>query len=526
MNKFSNISVAFWTFILTFLFVLTFPLAQVKGDGSEYLLSARAISEHFSPDIKQEDTGHVATLLDKSRPGFRQRINTLGKKKSLKNGVQYGGGFVRAPDGTLYSLHFWLYSAFVAPFLKVVDWLGLPWPYAFGLCNWLFVFGMLSYLALFWNASLLKKRVLATLFLLTGTTYYIWWTHPEVFTASLILLSLMMASDKRYKMAMISSALGATQNPPLIFLLGFVTLLAFLEEYNDKRGKLSIGSILKNSRKIIVAFVVAFGLASLPVIFFKCTLGMANPITAAGFTDMSLISLSRLQSLFLDLNLGMIVAAPGVLFGVIVLLANIIFSLKAKPFSEVLAQNKFLIFGLLLSLTMAIPALSTTNWDHGHSVFSRYAYWLAIPLVFGLVTSLESLSRHFRIVLSVVVISMQLLTVAYYGVWGKNWRSNHLSFKPIASFVLLHYPRLYNPIPAIFIKRLGEKAGAIHRLHKSNKVFIYPKRGTPTKILLVEEMAREVARNCHSIEVSNVEGNWSYINLDNKDKCVMEFLHQ
>jgi len=527
MKNYNNLYVAFWASILSALFVLSLHQAMLNGDGKEYLLYTRALSAHFSPDLRKEDIKHIASILDKSEPDFRKNSDELGKGYTLSKDTQYDGkGFVRAQDGKTYSWHFWLYSAFVTPFFEITHVLEMPPAQAFVMCNWAFILATLSYLAFFWVASRLQKQVLASLFLLTGTTYYIWWTHPEVFTASLILLAFMLASDKRYGLAMLASALATTQNPPIIFLLTFFAVKSLLGDHPIRFKGFPFKTIIENNRRNFVVILVTFGIAILPVIFFHITLGVPNPIAAAGSTDMSLISLSRLFSLYFDLNLGMIVAAPGVFIGIASLIFLIILrSWKVERWASILGQIQPLMVGVLLSITMALPALATTNWNHGQSVFSRYAYWLAIPIIFGFVTSISNLSHRISIGLGVTVVAIQLATVSYFGVWGDNWRSDYTSFKPIANYLLQNHPELYNPIPEIFIERLEHHEAMSSIVEQQNQIFIYPEKGNPTKILLASNLAKLIHGNCQNTIVDRTEGDWSYISVLNaQEDCINKFL--
>lgn len=518
MNKFNNISVALWASVLALVFSFSLYQSQITGDGHEYLMYARAFAAHLSPDFRRDDVMHVASMLDKSNPEFRTSLNKLGKEKTIGD-LQYGRGFVTSPRGELHSWHFWSYPLFVAPFFELTHWVDLPPATAFTLCNWAFIFGALSYLLFFWKGSALQKQTLAALFLLTGTTYYVWWSHPEIFTASLMLLALMMASDKRYGLAMISSAVAATQNPPVILLIGFIASLAVFDivrqnnDYHIGRKWALIGG------KVVPFFIVSLAIATLPVVYFLYTLGVANPIVAGGAANPALISLGRLESFFFDLNMGMVVAGPGIFVGIaFVLLASLVGS-RFNIWNGIIARHWFLVFCILLSVAMALPTLSTTNWNHGHSVYGRYAYWVGIPLIYGLVISMHSLGERARLTTSFVIICIQLFAVAYYGVFGKNWRSDYAAFKPISNYVLRNYPWLYNPIPEIFIERLNNKEGVSKPGDANQLIFAYPSINKPTKLLLSKDMAASVATKCSPTSVVYTEGGWAYINLPSASKC-------
>ena len=163
-------------------------------------------------------------LLEGADPGFRAAAARFGNEETI-GGLRFGRGFVTAPDGSLYSWHFWLYPMLVAPFGVLVQALGMAPATAFTLFNGLCAALALAYLLLRWRAPPGARALLASLFLLSGTTYYLWWSHPEVYTASLLLLALMLASDRRHGVAMLACALAAAQNPPLVLLMGGIGAL-------------------------------------------------------------------------------------------------------------------------------------------------------------------------------------------------------------------------------------------------------------------------------------------------------------
>ncbi len=436
-----------WAAALLAFFHLSFQEVRRTGDGLEYLLYARALSAHLSPDIRRDDLVYVGSLLEQSEPGSRSaieyKIEALVAAPSLPSGVRYSGGLIQTADDTLYAWHFWLYPAFVVPFLQVVQWLGLPPLYAFVFCNWACVLGTLLYLAWRWEATWLQRHVLTALFLCTGTTYYIRWTHPEVFTASLILLALMLMSDRRYGAAMLASALASAQNPPVVILFAFVAATTVLQGRRSPSAPSSPAAGSGSRGGNLLLALAAFAVASSPLVFFQTVVGVSNPIVAAGSAEISLISLSRLWSLYFDLNQGMVVGAPGVLLGVAALPFLIALGRRQDGRGvAALSQLRPLLIGVSLSIAMAVPSLATRNWNSGQAVFMRYAYWLAVPVVFGLVAACASLPTRSRIGMAIGVVGIQIGTVGGHGITG-GARSSELFLKPVAAFVLRSFPRLY-----------------------------------------------------------------------------------
>lgn len=530
LNAYRRPYAALWTAPFLVLLVLSFRQVKRTGDGLEYLLSARALSAHLSPDFRKDDIEYVGNILNQSEPGLRENIEnaieTLRTVPGRPNGVRYWGGFIQTADGTLYSWHFWLYSAFVVPFLQIVQWLRLPPLYAFVLCNWAFMLGALFYLTSHWKAKTLQRHVLTGLFLSTGTTYYIRWTHPEVFTASLILLALMLMSDRRHGWAMLASALAAAQNPPVMLLVAYIGTVAVLHGRGFRSANSSLGGEIENGGKNLLVILATVSVALSPLVFFRAAVGVFNPITAAGSAQVSLISASRLWSLYFDLNQGMVVAAPGVLLGAAALPFLIVLaSRQVERGGGVLWQMGPLFIGVFLSVAMAVPSLATRNWNSGQAVFMRYAYWLGIPIVFGLVATLARLPRRVSMGVGIGVVVIQIATVGYYGIVGGASHLSELSLKPIASYVLRNYPELYSPVPEIFVERV-RRAGGWPRIGGGQQMYLYPEEGEPTKILLASGRARVIADTCQTASPTEVEGGWAYLSLRGERSCVKEMLAQ
>jgi hypothetical protein len=518
-------TVGLWTIILAVTFVGSFRQAAWFGDGREYLLYARAFAAHLSPDIREDDVDRAASIMRHGDPVLERDFRAMGTGRPLGSTARVDtAGFVRAADGRLYTWHFWLYPALVSPFLALTELLRVPPLAAFLLCNWALVLITLGYVAFRWGGMPSQKHLLASLFLLTGTTYYVWWPHPEVFTASLVLLALMAASDRRYGWSMLATALAAAQNPPLIVLLAALALKALFDQGLLGAGARSAGNRPHGSRWTIQVIVGAFAVALAPVAFFWATSRVANPIAAVGAADTSLISVSRLESMFFDLNQGMAIGIPGVALGVAVLTVVGLAQLRDRRNSGGWRVLRPIILGVTLSIIMAVPALAATNWNSGQSAFSRYAYWLSIPITFAVVVSLAALPPRWRVTLGVSIVAVQLVTAAYYGFWGNNARSDHVAFKPAARYVLLRFPELYNPEPEIFIERLRHREGVPDSPTDADSIFRFPETGEPTKILVRESRLADVTtslrRACRTLSTAPVEGGWVYLNICDDASCL------
>jgi len=192
--------------------------------------------------------------------------------------------------------------------------------------------------------------------------------------------------------------------------------------------------------------------------------------------------------------------------------------INAEQHKKESVEMKFILYGILISLVLAIPSLSTTNWNHGQTVFSRYAYWLSIPIIFGFVLAIRQLQSTKFIHICKFVIVVQMVTVGYYGVYGKTWNAHFLYFKPISVFIMDNFPSIYNPIPEIFIERLMHSEKKIEK----DRIYVYynSKNNKPTKMLLHNEMAVSIKKKCPEVTITSAEGNWRYININSESKCL------
>jgi hypothetical protein len=533
---------ALWAVLLLPLIALSLPQAQRTGDGEHYLLTAAAFAAHATPGVTIADLDEARGALTKGAPAFRQHVMALRCRSNEPRtaaalaanagsdasdpascpSVRLDVGWTQGPDTPWYSVHFWTYPALVAPFLWITGGLGLPAPRAFALCNWALILATLAYVAFAWRATLLQKNVLAALFLLSGTTYYAWWTCPEVFTASMVLLALMLADDGRPDRAMLCAALASTQNPPVLVLCGLLGCSWCWKLFSARREHGSFGSFARSHRATFAWVVAATLVAVTPPLFYLYTVGVPNPIIAAGCTDRSLIGLARLQSIFLDPNIGVIAANPGLILGVASVLVISAFGAASARDPKALTRLGRTVFLLAAAAAMALPALITTNWNQGHSVLGRYAYWLSMPIAFAVASSFATLPRRTVHGIAALVVGLQVAAVLHYGVWGKNARSDYLVLKPAARFLLRRFPQFYNPIPEIFVERLVHREGMPTADGPEARVFRFPEKGAPTKLLVPARWMRFLDPACKPIAVTPVEGDWVYVSLRAGEKCGVE----
>lgn len=431
-----------WLALLLILALAVLAKTRLSGDGGEYLLMSHAMLKHGSAAIRASDLDAFL-----HRPEGEQQLGISQTQFSAVR-AQFdlpkpapAGGFFPTGAGKFYAIHFWLYSLLALPFYALLSACGLNLLWAFSLLNLAFAGATLAYLR---RVMPEHGSLAGALFLAAGTTFYLTWTGPEVMTASCALVASIAILRGNTGLAMLLSGLGASQNPSLI---GIMPLALAYRPLLAKWPQLAWPGAAARpwSRGQVALALAGVALALAPYLFFQLTFGTPSLI-ARYATDQGLISAGRLWSLFFDLDQGMLAGLPGLL-------------LELPMVALVLAggqRRRWLVNAALLAaavLLMALPALSTTNWNSGCAVLMRYSYWLAMPLLalflLGLADAPDGGARR----LAWPALALQGLLMVQFGVLGE--QASHLRHTPLVRWVLAHFPQRYHPEAEIFFERGG-----------------------------------------------------------------------
>src|SRR5690606_15125513 len=204
-------------------------------------------------------------------------------------------------------------------------------------------------------------------FILSTATLYFQWTHPEVFTASLLLIASVLAASRQYCSAALLAAIASFQNPSASFLI-FPLVLAQLVELRHT-------GISKDSLRKLAYTACAASLTLVPYVWSLYQFQLLNPIAASGhYIAYSDINLSRLMSFIFDLNQGLTVGMPMLAWSFpLALLARL-----RRDRGIRLRQEDLLLVAFVI---MVLPTLAQANWNAGQSVFLRYAAWAGMPIL-------------------------------------------------------------------------------------------------------------------------------------------------
>jgi hypothetical protein len=101
---------------------------------------------------------------------------------------------------------------------------------------------------------------------------------------------------------------------------------------------------------------------------------------------------------------------------------------------------------LAFMLGLAVPTLTTTNWNSGANGMMRYALWGSMPLFYLVFARLRNVERWPVKSLAVVLV-LQVLVMAHARSYSPK------QFSPLGRMVLRYAHAAYNPDPDIFFNR-------------------------------------------------------------------------
>lgn len=415
------------------------------GDGHEYHLQLWALASHLSPDIRLEDIEGLSNYAQRYEArGFNHKLLSDLKDKVSAGEFDGGSHMFRSLSGSYYGLHFWFYPALAVPIKWMLHACTANELKAFQIANAILVLLGLGYLFLF--SSFMFDFKLATSLLLVGLgiPYYLRWPDPEVFTAVACFVMAVTFLERRLLLATFACGWAATQNPSSVLMIPLI-FASQLEPW------------LKNSfpEKIMVAarFFVAGSLSFLPFVFFYLMYGTPSLIAKEGYLNSETVDFDRLYSLIFDLNQGMLVGAGWVMgLGILICFSRFYSSIAVSGCSghaQLFRREDLLVVGMFV---MAIGVLPQVNWNADHSVYTRYAFWLSMPLMVWTVQ--QAISIEFRRVWLIAIVTAQLATVYAFGGFSKvDDMGGYLRHNRLATFALIRIPWAYNPEPEIFVER-------------------------------------------------------------------------
>jgi len=396
---------------------------ETQGDGPEYYRMTESLFNHLSPDWQPKDEAAMQNLLSKFHPDY-----------------YYGDfGYYQAKDGRSYCWHFWAYPFINLPVKFILHAFRFNEFKTFQVTNGILLL-LALYFVLFVSMFTEAQRLLFAFFtIFSPALWYLRWPHPEIFSYSFVIISLIFMHRKKWALAILSAAIASTQNQPLIFLVAYLWVRGVLE--------------LKSFKSVFI-----LSLSALPAathnIFYYLKFGVPSLLVAKSTDIGSLSFLKGLEILF-DLNIGMLPYIPVILF----LFLGIVFR-------DAFLKRKVNVH-IQLFLVMVIMILSCTinpNWNNGSVGPSRYVIWMLPFLFYVIVTDigpefLLGAKRTFKTGVVWIAIISQCVMVLYGGITASSM--SWLKLSPISRVVLDRFPALYNPSGEIFCARIFHEGGCL-----------------------------------------------------------------
>lgn len=373
------------------------------GDGSEYMAMTLRMADGYGPSFDEAALQQLTS-----------RLETLG----WLDGTSLTG-LLPTADGRWEFVHFWLYSAVVAPFAKAWMLVGAHPNVGFTFVNAAMLLGLV------W----LLSRGNQLLALLVGIGPVIWWVdkaHSEVFMVSAIGAACMLANEHR-RSGFWAAGLASAQNPAALgpLVARAVTVVA-------SRGA---------ARGDVLALAGGVAVAAIYPAYYLVGIGRLSPLLHPdGF---HWPGVRALLTPLVDPNVGLLPFAP--LYCVMVAAGVIAQSARDRLVT-------LTTLGLLL-----LAAAQAENVNHGGTPgMSRYALWLFAASLPAAALSARQLQGHLPAAVVVIGATAALTWGAFRPVLDDG---RALRATPLAVELWSRWPALDNPAPEVFAERTSGRDG-------------------------------------------------------------------
>jgi hypothetical protein len=388
---------------------------------------ATSFVRHASPDFRPGDDRTMLSAL----PLSWQR--SLGKKFTPGKAPF---AYFPSRSGTYYGYHFFTYPAAVAPLRALLD----------GRRN---AFRAHQYFNLIaFSIALVSLLRLATqpqvfwpmlsLGFLTPVLWFTPYASTETFVFSLGLLTLACHLTDRPVLAILFSSIAATQYQPLALLALFLAAHWFWAHRSS----------LRQHGLAAVGVLASTALVFVPSIFYYVHFGVPNLIAREGLASTRYMSFRKFAGLFLDLNGGMLVYTPGLLFMFLVAIVWAIRRARRDPWG----------LGLCVCVLLILAASTVQrNWNHPTFGISRYVLYAIAPTLLFIGGELRERRPGPVLLFGLCAVALGLQALVHHENGWFAYRANDAAHHSrIAAYVLVRWPWLYSPHSEIFCERTSQ----------------------------------------------------------------------
>ncbi|MFA0405907.1 hypothetical protein [Vibrio sp. 10N.222.52.C12] len=385
-------------FVIYLWSVISTNAPVIRGDGNEYYLMTESFLNHGSPELLEQD---ILSAKEKSeRDSFN--IPYIDDENI--------SGYYESNDDREYSYHFFSYALAVLPFKMISDVFNLHDLQSFYMANVFFMFLAVTVISLGKNSFSIKISLILMAMFGPGI-FYVDWTHPEVFTYSLLFMGIGFYLSGSRRLFYILFALASFQNPPVILFSSAILFCDLVFSYKEKKYGLLFQSI------------AITGISLLPSMFYLYHYGVPNIIAREGYSDVLNISIERIVGLFLSPVSGLII------YNCVLLLAFFTCIVRALIVKSNLSYNIAMMFGIFIAVC---AGATTHNWNSGMDNVIRYSVWI-YPLICMFVISVWAKYCTHVSLLNALVFFIAINTIT---------NSSYVYFNSLSQFIINNFPRL------------------------------------------------------------------------------------
>lgn len=251
----------------------------ITGDGHEYILMSQSLMNHGSPALRVEDVNDVISKFKAKSDDFNdQTLNCLKDPGCLS---EESVPFFKSTKNEYFPWHFFGYSLLNLPSYVVFSFIKSSPTVSFVFTNMIFFLLAMYFLIFKLSEGLVYKAVVLSGLITIATIQYLKWNHPESVTLSLIVISLVLLKNRKYKKSALILAVCSMQNPPIAFsslAVYIFGLLTMAKDDNDSKIKVLARSIYRDIPFAIVCALLILA----PSIFYLYNFNAPNLILSKG----------------------------------------------------------------------------------------------------------------------------------------------------------------------------------------------------------------------------------------------------
>lgn len=418
---------------ISVIYLMQIPSSYIQGEWDDYTIMTASFLNDGNFTISPDDILFFKNLF----PDWAQ---------AWDNGAALSGFYAKNGDQLAFYAPF--YSLYCVPFVLFTSILSISNTYAFRLANlfiWIIALYQVNKTAKLKDSS----RFLLILALSLHPIFLIMkWPSGEVFGYAVLMLSVIYWMEKKYHKAAFFCAIAGTFNI-VIFVWGLVMIPWYLYcmRTNSTSSEPLISFFLRRW-KTVFKYGCCYIIGILPILFNLYEVGNINITANAGFTAQSIRTvIENFIAYFIDLNFGFLPYFTILLFFNIFIF---ILALKTKAFKYIALMVAFL--GIAFGYSMIF------HINCGMEGISRYNSWNSVFLIIMGIYGLEELIHppKLKTAFSALIALGIALTFFITRLVSPN---TYVEMLPVASFVLNHYPHLYNPLPSTFNSRISHIDG-------------------------------------------------------------------